>query len=151
MAAGVSKATLFFHFGSRLDLLEEVAATVYGRGSRRRDPAPRASSVVPRHLLRTWQTLPETRLIWEIGDVLTVEGRTAPTAAYRHLTGYLVDRLIEDGVGSDTAHRAACRGRRPRDLCSSPAASRYSEAEDGDSRRFREDVSTLIAPHLEAA
>ena len=60
------------------------------------------------------QRLPETRLVWEIGDVLSVEGRSAPTAAYRHLMDHIAQRLAEDGFEPDRG-TIARRHRRPRD------------------------------------
>jgi AcrR family transcriptional regulator len=146
-AAGVSKATLFFHFGSRLDLLEEVAGTVYGRGLAWRPRTPGLEAFLDTYF--DSQTVPETRLVWEIGDVLTVEGRATPTAAYRHLTGYLADRLAEDGVAPDAAERLAGVVAPAVLLVARRVA--YREAEAGELERFRADLATLIAPYREAA
>lgn len=146
-AAGVSKATLFFHFGSRLDLLEEVAGSVYGSGVAWRPRAPGLEAFLDDYF--AVQLLPETRLVWEIGDVLTVEGRSTPTAAYRHLTAYLGDRLAEDGVGRPTADRLAGVVAPAVLLVARRVA--YGEVDDNEVERFRADLSTLLAPHLEAA
>ena len=120
-AAGVSKATLFFHFGSRVELLEEVAAHLYGRGL-----AWRPGLVGTDAFLDAWftaQSQPSTRLIWEIGDLLTVEGRQAPSDAYHHLMQHIAERLVEDGFREGARERARWRrctigptGRPPRGL-----------------------------------
>lgn len=97
-AAGVSKATLFFHFGSRIELLEHVATRLYVHGAEAWvGPTPGLRAFLVRYL--ALQKDPTTRLIWEIGDVLSADGRGAPDAAYRHLIDHIADRLREDGAG----------------------------------------------------
>jgi AcrR family transcriptional regulator len=145
-AAGVSKATLFFHFGSRLDLLEEVAGTVYESGAAWRARRPGLGPFLDAYFAA--QLLPQTRLVWEIGDVLTVEGRGAPSAAYRHLMGYLADRLREDGAPDERAELLAGVVAPAVLLVARRVA--YGEAEPGEVDRFRRDLSALLAPHLEA-
>jgi AcrR family transcriptional regulator len=106
--AGVSKATLFFHFGSRMDLLAKVSGYLYllvfpsdGNEEPRTDLAG---------FLRTYldnQHRAEVRLIWELGDLIA---RTHPDrldAAYWHLAGEMEMRLVEGGVERDAAHDRA--------------------------------------------
>lgn len=145
MAAGVSKATLFFHFGSRIELLEEVAGRVYGRGMAWR-PGLRGLDAFLDAFFAS-QALPETRLVWEIGDLLTVEGRSAPSAAYHHLTDHLTDRLAEDGHPAERA-RALAGVIAPAALLVGRRVA-YGEVEPGEVDRFRADLATVIAPHQE--
>lgn len=102
-AAGVSKATLLFHFGSRIDLLEAVAFDLYVGAAdtvwRPRQPGLRA-------FLTGYfaaQRRPESRLVWEIGDALTADDRPVLDAAYRHFTDHIANLLEEDGHDVDEA------------------------------------------------
>lgn len=146
-AAGVSKATLFFHFGSRLDLLEEVASAVYGSGTAWRQAQPGLGPFLDGYFAA--QRLPETRLVWEIGDVLSVEGRSTPSAAYRHLIDHLAQRLAEDGFTLERAQSMAGVLAPAVLLVARRVA--YSEVDDGEVARFRADLDTLLAPHREFA
>jgi AcrR family transcriptional regulator len=146
-AAGVSKATLFFHFGSRLELLEQVAGTIYARGAAWQ-PGPRGL----RPFLDRYfdaQHLPETRLLWEIGDVLSVEGRGGPNVAYLHLTDTLAEHLAEDGLPPDRA-RTAAGVLAPAVLLVARRIA-FGQADGEEVARFHDDVATLLSPHLEAA
>jgi AcrR family transcriptional regulator len=146
-AAGVSKATLFFHFGSRIDLLEEVAGAVYARGTAWRPRTPGIEAFLDEYFRA--QRLPETRLVWEIGDLLSVEGRGAPSAAYRHLMTHLGDRLAEDGLPAGSAERLA--GILAPAVLMVARRIAYSEADTAEVDRFRADVAALLAHHLEDA
>lgn len=106
--AGVSKATLFFHFGSRMDLLAKVGGYLYLL------VFPSEETEEPRTDLGTFlsayldnQSRPEVRLIWELGDLIA---RTHPDrldAAYWHLAGEIELRLLDTGVDGVTAHERA--------------------------------------------
>jgi AcrR family transcriptional regulator len=146
-AAGVSKATLFFHFGSRLDLLEEVASAVYGSGTAWRQTEPGLAPFLDGYLAA--QRLPETRLVWEIGDVLSVEGRSTPSAAYRHLLDHIAQRLAEDGF--DPERSASLAGVVAPALLLVARRVAYSEAEDGEVARFRADLDAVLSPHRESS
>jgi AcrR family transcriptional regulator len=146
-AAGVSKATLFFHFGSRLDLLEQVAAAVYGSGTAWRQSEPGLAPFLDAYLAA--QDLPETRLVWEIGDVLSVEGRSAPSTAYRHLIDHIAQRLAEDGFDPERCTTLAGVVAPALLLVARRVA--YREVDDGEVTRFRADLDALLAPHREPA
>lgn len=142
--AGVSKATLFFHFGSRIELLEEIAKELFRYGV---DAIwhPAEAGVVPfiRAYLAT-QRVPETRLLWEIGDVLTVAGRPGPDVAYAEAIDEVKTRLGDDGVANEMREPLARIvaaallhvGRR----------AAFEQADDQEMERLVEDVETLLAP-----
>lgn len=104
-AAGVSKATLFFHFPDRGALLGALArdllAEMYHElGSQ----APASRRAFLRGYLEL-QRDPRPVLLWEIGDVLSADGRALPDAAYRYLKDELDARLRAEGVPADRAAR----------------------------------------------
>jgi AcrR family transcriptional regulator len=145
-AAGVSKATLFFHFRSRLELLEQVAGMIYAAGSAWQ-PGPRGL----RPFLDRYfdaQVLPETRLLWEIGDLLSVEGRGGPNFAYLHLTETLAEHLEEDGFPPARA-RSTAGVLAPAVLLVARRVA-FGQADVDEVERFQADVVSLLEPHREA-
>ena len=105
--AGVSKATLFFHFADRGDLLEAVAGEilieVYEELQARSDPPPDRRAFVRSYL--DLQHDPRPALLWEIGDVLSADGRPLPDLAYQHLKDELGRHLRDEGVAAERAER----------------------------------------------
>jgi AcrR family transcriptional regulator len=106
-AAGVSKATLFFHFGTRNDLFAALAYRLYVRRSVVTDAAKHDG-------LRDYLTdylagmqLPEVRLIWRLGDLIGGDHPALLDAAYTHLTGELTSVLHREGVGDADAEQLA--------------------------------------------
>lgn len=105
--AGVSKATLFFHFGTRNDLLAALAYRLYVRRSFVTDAARHHGL---RDYLRDYldgMRLPEVRLIWQLGDLLGSDHPALLDAAYAHLNGELEDLLRRDGLSPARAREAA--------------------------------------------
>jgi len=106
--AGVSKATLFFHFGNRMDLLAKVGGYLYLLVFPSEDSEETRTDLAT--FLRIYlhnQSRPEVRLIWELGDVIA---RTHPDrldAAYWHLVGEVEMRLRDAGHDADAAHDRA--------------------------------------------
>lgn len=144
-AAGVSKATLFFHFNSRTELLEEVASRLYGRGPAWRPGLHGLESFLDAYFRS--QASPDSRLVWEIGDLLTVEGRSAPSTAYVHLVDHIADRLVEDGHEPDRARSLAGVVAPAALLVGRRLA--YSEAAPGELERFRADLTAILSAHRE--
>lgn len=106
-AAGVSKATLFFHFGTRNDLLAALAYRLYVRRSAVTDAAKHAG-------VRDYMTdyldgmrLPDVRLIWQLGDLIGGDHPALLDAAYAHLTGELEAVLRREGLSGPRAAEAA--------------------------------------------
>jgi AcrR family transcriptional regulator len=103
--AGVSKATLFFHFGNRMDLLARVGGYLYllvfpSEGTE--EPRTDLGTFLSEYLAN--QSRPEVRLLWELGDLIA---RTHPDrldAAYWHLVGEIELRMLDTGLGPSTAH-----------------------------------------------
>lgn len=107
--AGVSKATLFFHFDDRGDLLEAVAGEIlfeiYEELLARTEPPAGRRAFLQFYL--DLQHDPRPLLLWEIGDVLSADGRPLPDLAYQHLQGELDRRLQAEGVPAERAARLA--------------------------------------------
>jgi AcrR family transcriptional regulator len=96
--AGVSKATLFFHFADRRALLQALSQELYVVGYRLIDAADRSTV---RKFLEAYLAVQEdarVRLLWRVGDVLTADGAPLPGAAYGYAVHELQARLDELGV-----------------------------------------------------
>jgi AcrR family transcriptional regulator len=105
--AGVSKATLFFHFGTRNELLAALAYRLYVRRSFVTDAAKHDG-------LRDYLTdylagmkLPEVRLIWRLGDLIGGDHPALLDSAYEHLTGELRTVLRREGQIASHANQLA--------------------------------------------
>jgi AcrR family transcriptional regulator len=108
--AGVSKATLFFHFGNRVELLDRVAGLLYRRvfpstidaeAHERSDLATFVTSYLER------QEDPEARLIWQIGDLIGDERPERLDAGYWHLVREIEQRLLDAGLSEAGAEARA--------------------------------------------
>jgi AcrR family transcriptional regulator len=142
-AAGVSKATLFFHFGSRIDLLEEVAVRVYEAGAAWRTPQPGLAPFLERYFAAQHQ--PTTRMLWEIGDLLSAEGRGAPNLAYAHLTGQLAERLEDERIVP--ARAISLAGVLAPAVLLVARRIAFAQADADEVARFHADVDLLLSPH----
>lgn len=143
-AAGVSKATLFFHFGSRLDLLEALGADLYVSGVHSTFQ-PNRPGLIP--ALREYfavQRHPTARLLWEIGDVVSAAGGPGPDLAYRYLIAGIEVRLAQDEVDPATREVLA-RVLAPAALLVARRAA-FGQAGDKELRRFLADVKTILTP-----
>lgn len=142
--AGVSKATMFFHFGSRIDLLEAVADKIYRYGV---DHIwrPQGPGLAPflREYLAT-QRLPQTRVLWEIGDVLTASQRPGPDVAYLHLIGEIEGRLADDGV--EPVMRAALAQLIGSGALFVARRTVLGQADDDELRKFLANVDAIVQP-----
>lgn len=101
--AGVSKATLFFHFATRGDLLRATAQALYDELEPDVDPA-RARTTIDH--IRTFlgvQHDPRVVLLWKIGDVLAADGQPQPDVVYAGLERDLTDLIRGDGVPAERA------------------------------------------------
>jgi AcrR family transcriptional regulator len=97
--AGVSKATLFFHFGNRVELLDRLAGHLYRRvlpTTTEADERSDLTTFVQSYFER--QKEPETRLIWQIGDLIGDERPERLDAAYWHLVSEIEVRLLDGGL-----------------------------------------------------
>ena len=147
-AAGVSKATLFFHFGSRLDLLEEVAAHGLRPRPRLAAPAPRARGV-PRHLLRLAARCPRPG---SSGRSATCSpSRAAPPRPPPTATSRPTWPTGSSRTASSPTPPSGSPGSWPPPSCSSPAASPTARPTTASSSASGPTSATLIAPHREAA
>lgn len=144
-AAGVSKATLFFHFGSRVELLEAVAAEIYRGGVEIWHPEEPGLAPFLQAYLGS-QRQPAARLLWEISDVLTVSGRPGPDVAYLHLIGQIEDRLDEDGIGSEARPLLARMVAAAALWVARRAA--FRQATDEEVERFIADVEATVTPWM---
>ena len=106
-AAGVSKATLFFHFGTRNDLFAALAYRLYVRRSVVTDEARHQGLRDYLDDYLAGMRLPEVRLIWQLGDLIGGDHADLLDAAYAHLTGELEAVLRRDGLSAARATTAA--------------------------------------------
>lgn len=106
--AGVSKATLFFHFARRVDLIAALARSLYERQFADASTSPPAGDL--RGHLQAYlraQSRPEVRLLWQLGDLMA-DGRTADLAlGYRHLVSRLRQQLLDAGLSEADADERA--------------------------------------------
>lgn len=96
--AGVSKATLFFHFADRRALLQALSQELYVVGYRILDSADRSTV---RKFLTSYLSVqddPRVRLLWRVGDVLTADGAPLPGAAYGYAVHEMQARMDEMGI-----------------------------------------------------
>lgn len=110
--AGVSRPTLFFHFGSRTELMEQVSAYHLERyratGHKYRPGELRP--FVKAFLHEQGETI--FRLVWLLGDILhpggTPHGQPEnPNASYWNLVDELEQRMLVAGVAPADAHDRA--------------------------------------------
>ena len=105
--AGVLKATLFFHFPRRVDLISALARKLYEQQFA--EIGAVSSRDFEGHLqayLRA-QHRPEVRLLWQLGDLMA-DGRTAELAeGYRHLVAQIRSLLVDAGLADAAAAERA--------------------------------------------
>lgn len=143
-AAGVSKATLFFHFPERNELLSALARDLLAEMYRElgtRAPASRRAFL---HGYLEVQRDPRPVLLWEIGDVLSADGRPLPDAAYRYLKDELDARLRAEGVPADRAARLTGVLAPATFLVARRVA--FGQAAEGEVAGFLDDVDALVGP-----
>lgn len=104
--AGVSNATLFFHFGSRLDLMDELVhhliETRFASEPDRRSEGGLRSLM--EGLLEAQERV-EVRLLWQLGDLIQIERSDGPNAAYWGLMLETERRLRGEGHSREAARR----------------------------------------------
>lgn len=142
--AGVSKATLFFHFGSRIELLEAVAKELfrYGVDNVWEPVRPGLRPFLDEYLAS--QRIPETRLLWEIGDVLSVAGRPGPDFAYSFTIEEIDKRLGDEGI--DDAMREPLSRTLTAALLHVARRTAFGQADDDELQRLSTDVEAILAP-----
>ena len=107
-AAGVSKATLFFHFATRADLLRAVAQSLGEELAPLVDAERAASALDHIRSFLAIQADPRVRLLWKIGDVLAADGEPQPDLVYGALGRDLTGLIRHEGV--DEARATAIAG-----------------------------------------
>jgi AcrR family transcriptional regulator len=143
-AAGVSKATLFFHFGSRTELLEAIGVELWLTGalSLFRPAEPGLGPALRDYFAA--QREPIARLLWEVGDVLSVGARSqGPDVAYRWLICEIDARLAEDDVAGKV-RATLSRLLAPAALSVARRAA-FGQADDDEVQRFLTDVDAIQA------
>jgi len=106
--AGVSKATVFFHFGNRVELMAQLAGHLYVKGFRFETGRPHRTDL--RSFLGTYlrdQRRPEIRLIWQLGDLVAADHPEGLDAAYWHMVREIEERLVDAGPSEDVGHERA--------------------------------------------
>lgn len=132
--AGVSKATLFFHFPRRVDLISGLARSLYEKQFAGDDAEPTGDFKAHLRAYLRAQHRPEVRLLWQLGDLLA-DGRTADLdAGYRHLVGQIRSLLIHAGL-SDAAAADRAEVITPALMLTGRRAA-LDEATDADLNRF---------------
>lgn len=106
--AGVSTGEFLAHFGSRTELMAELAGRLYLQGFPfDEDPSNRSSLHALMHTYLAIQKRPEIRLIWKLGAQIAADRPGGPDAAYWHLVGEIELRLTEAKLGPGVAHERA--------------------------------------------
>lgn len=100
-AAGVSKATLFFHFATRADLLRATAGDLYQELATAVDGPHVAGTVEYVRLYLSVQRDPRIVLLWKIGDVLAADADPLVDIAYVSISHELAGRVRADGIAAD--------------------------------------------------
>lgn len=105
--AGVSRPTLFFHFGSRAELMVElIGHHVEHFRSRARDFHPgEFRPYLEAYLLA--QRTRRVRLVWMLSDLVYADNPEGPNAAFLDLLAELEERLSSAGLAADEAHQRA--------------------------------------------
>jgi AcrR family transcriptional regulator len=106
--AGVSRPTLFFHFGNRLELMDQLVK--YLLETRFHAEAERHRGADLRAFLAAYlrsQRRRETRLLWQLGDALQLERPDGPNLAYWGAIREIEQRLTAAGHDPGAAHARA--------------------------------------------
>lgn len=142
--ARVSKATLFFHFADRADLLAAVAQEILSELYREQlaDDAPTRRQFLAAYL--EVQRDPRTRLLWEVGDLLGADGRPLPDLAYRFLRDRLGDYLRAEGLPAERVSRLTGVLAPATFLVARRVA--FGQATEGEVTSFLDDVDALARP-----
>lgn len=142
--AGVSKATLFFHFGSRIEMLEAVAEELFRYGvTNIWDQAEPGLTPFLRDYLAA-QRVPQTRLLWEIGDILIVAGRPGPDFAQDYILKEIEARLTDDGIQADMRRTLANVVAAAVTAVARRAA--FDHANDEELEQLISDLDAILAP-----
>jgi AcrR family transcriptional regulator len=105
--AGVSRPTLFFHFGSRAELMSEVMRHHLERfRSRARQFRPGELQPFLEAYLSSQRTH-MVRLLWRLSDVIYLDDPDGPNIAFWDLLEELERRLAGTGLDADLAHQRA--------------------------------------------
>ena len=103
--AGVSRPTLFFHFGSRTEMMD--ALVLYHleqfRSEARHFTAEDFGAFLEAYLRA--QARPTVRLVWQLGDLLYPEHSDGPNAGYWDLVAEIERRLGAAGLDPNEAHQ----------------------------------------------
>jgi AcrR family transcriptional regulator len=143
-AAGVSKATLFFHFGERRELLEALTGELYIELYHELGALDASTLRIFLEGYLGLQSDPRVRLLWALGDVLTADGAPLQDTAYAHLRIAIGLHLGGEGLPPDqAAHLAAVVA--PAAFLIARRAS-FEQLGDGEVPDFLDHVEALVHP-----
>ena len=105
--AGVSRPTLFFHFGSRTQLMDALVEyhLAHFRAECGEFRCDDLRSFVQAYLQA--QRRRTVRLVWHLGDLLYPDHPEGPNAGYWDLVAEVERRLVESGLAANLAHERA--------------------------------------------
>jgi AcrR family transcriptional regulator len=105
--AGVSRPTLFFHFGSRTEMLDALVLHLLEqfRSEARHFAAKDFPSFLEAYLRA--QRRPTVRLVWQLGDLLYPDHSDGPNAGYWDLVAEIELRLSTAGLDPSEAYERA--------------------------------------------
>jgi AcrR family transcriptional regulator len=99
--AGVSKATVFFHFGSRVGLISALAAHLYSRVAITIESGDDLPGFIARMIEA--QRTDDAHLLWQLGDLLAGEHAEGPDSVYQHV--FALVRSLMTGRGAEARAR----------------------------------------------
>jgi AcrR family transcriptional regulator len=141
-AAGVSKATLFFHFGERRELLEALTGELYIELYHELGALDASTLRVFLEGYLGMQTDPRVRLLWALGDVLTADNAPLRDTAYAHLGIAIGLHLAGEGLPPDLAGHLTAVVAPATFLIARRAA--FGQLEDDEVPEFLDHVDALI-------
>lgn len=106
--AGVSRPTLFFHFGGRLELMDQLVQHLLV--SEFQSEAEQHPEADLRSFMQTYlrtQQRPVVRLLWQLGDALQCERPDGPNMAYWITVEQVGKRLEDAGLDGEAARGRA--------------------------------------------
>lgn len=141
--AGVSRPTLFFHFGSRAELMAELLRHhLESFRSRARRFRPGELEPYIEAYLRS-QRSHMVRLLWRLSDVIYLESPEGPDTAFLDLLDELERRLVATGLNGDEAHQRALVLAYAMNSMARRVA--FDQATDGEIKDFLDAAGALVA------
>jgi AcrR family transcriptional regulator len=139
--AGVSRPTLFFHFGSRAELMAELLRHHLERfRSRARRFRPGELEPYIEAYLRS-QRSHMVRLLWRLSDVIYLEAPEGPDTAFLDLLDELERRLASAGLRDEAHQRALILAYAMNSMARRVA---FDQATDGEIKDFLDAAAALV-------